>query len=229
MSLQLITLSDMERMAEAIAASKMFGINTREQALALGLLCQAEGLHPATAARDYHIINGKPSLKSEAMLSRFQQAGGRVKWDKYSDDEVVGTFSHAQGGSVTVSWTLDRAKKAGLANRDVWKSYTRQMLKARVVSEAIRMVFPSVLSGCYTPEEVESFDAPAQIATTEQAAEVVSFDLQSARLVLERCTTEQELRERFAQFYLYVQSNGFGQKLLDELVEIKNSVKSKLV
>ena len=218
----------MERMAEAIAASKMFGINTREQALALGLLCQAEGLHPATAARDYHIINGRPSLKSEAMLSRFQQAGGRVTWDKYTDEEVVGIFAHPQGGSVTVSWTLERAKKAGLANRDIWKSYTRQMLKARVVSEAIRMVFPSVLSGCYTPEEIESFDQQTQTSTTEQAVDVVSFDIKAARLVLERCTTEQELRERFAQFYIYVQNNGFGQKLLDELVEIKNSVKSKL-
>jgi hypothetical protein len=45
-------LSDIERMAGAIAKSGLFGMKTPDQALALMLIAQAEGMHPALAARD---------------------------------------------------------------------------------------------------------------------------------------------------------------------------------
>ena len=151
-------------MAEAIAQSGLFGIKTPTQALALGLLCQAEGRHPAEAARDYHIIQGRPTLKADAMLARFQQAGGRVEWTRYDDQAVVGVFTHPSGGKLTLEWTMERAKTAGLAGKEVWKQYPRNMLRSRVISEAIRTVYPGVLSGCYLEDEVETVQAPSQPA-----------------------------------------------------------------
>lgn len=162
-------------MAQAIAESKLFGIQTPAQALALGLLCQAEGRHPAEAARDYHIINGKPSLKSEAMLARFQQAGGKVDWHEYTHDSVSGTFSHPQGGSLKVSWTMQDATRAGLTGNPTWKKFPRQMLKARCISEAVRGIFPGVLSGLYAPEEVS--DMPVQVVA-ETAPEPIQVPIQ---------------------------------------------------
>jgi hypothetical protein len=159
--MNLIPFDQTRLMAEAIAKSKLFGIQNAEQALALGLLCQAEGRHPAEAARDYHIINGKPSLKSEAMLARFQQAGGKVEWHDYTHEAVSGTFSHPQGGSLKVAWTIKDAERAGLTSNPTWRKFPRQMLKARCISEAVRGIFPAVLSGLYAPEEVQEF-APIQ-------------------------------------------------------------------
>ena len=75
----LVTFNDMQSMAESIAKSKLFGMQDANQVLALMAVAQAEGLHPATAARDYHIIQGRPALKADAMLARFQQAGGKVE------------------------------------------------------------------------------------------------------------------------------------------------------
>lgn len=147
-------------LADSIAKSMMFGIRTRDQALVLMALCEAEGLHPIVACRDFNIIQGRPALKADAMLTRFQSAGGKVRWISYTDENVTGEFSHAQGGTITVDWTMDRAKKAGLAGKGPWLTYPRAMLRARVVSEAIRSVFPGVLSGFYTPEEVQDFDEP---------------------------------------------------------------------
>jgi hypothetical protein len=158
-------------MAKAIAESKLFGIQTPAQALALGLLCQAEGRHPAEAARDYHIINGKPSLKSEAMLARFQQAGGKVDWHEYTHESVSGTFSHPQGGSLKVSWTMQDATRAGLTGNPTWKKFPRQMLKARCISEAVRGIFPGVLSGLYAPEEVGEF-TPVQSVTEPEPLQI---------------------------------------------------------
>lgn len=159
--MNLIPFDQTKLMAQAIAESKLFGIQTPAQALALGLLCQAEGRHPAEAARDYHIINGKPSLKSEAMLARFQQAGGKVEWHEYTHESVSGTFTHPQGGSLKVSWTIQDATRAGLTGNPTWKKFPRQMLKARCISEAVRGIFPGVLSGLYAPEEVS--DIPVQV------------------------------------------------------------------
>jgi hypothetical protein len=152
--MQLVPLNEMQTMAEAIAQSGLFGIKTPTQALALGLLCQAEGRHPAEAARDYHIIQGRPTLKADAMLARFQQAGGRVEWTRYDDEAVVGVFTHPSGGRLTLDWTMERAKAAGLAGKEVWKQYPRNMLRSRVISEAIRTIYPGVLSGCYLEDEI---------------------------------------------------------------------------
>lgn len=160
MANELVPFGDIERMALAVAKSGLFGIKTAEQGVALMLIAQAEGLHPAIAARDYHVIQGRPALKADAMLARFQSAGGRVNWVSYTDDEVTGKFSHPQGGEVSISWTIGMARNAGLAGKDNWKNFPRAMLRARCISEGIRTVFPGCVVGTYTPEEVQDFDTP---------------------------------------------------------------------
>ena len=173
-----IPLDQVERMAVAFAKSGLFGIKTPEQGVALMLIAQAEGMHPAIAARDYHVIQGRPALKADAMLARFQQAGGKVVWNAYADDKVSGTFSHPAGGSATVEWTISQAKSAGLTGKDVWKQYPRAMLRARVVSEGIRTVYPGVSVGVYTPEEIEDFDSKPTHEVREVKAEVQSVQVQ---------------------------------------------------
>jgi len=169
---QLVHVNDIHTMAVAVVKSGLFGIKTVEQATALMLIAQAEGYHPALAARDYHIIQGRPTLKAETMMARFQQQGGKVDWKTLTDEEVTATFSHPSGGSATITWTIEQAKKANLTGKDNWKNYPRAMLRARVVSEGIRTVFPGVVLGVYTPEEVQ--DIPTQPKTRDMGnADVV--------------------------------------------------------
>ena len=149
-----IPYQEMEKMATVIANSGLFGVKNPVQALALMLVAASEGLHPATAARDYHVIQGRPALKADAMLAKFQAAGGKVEWHEYGATSCKATFSHPQGGKVTIEWTFEMAKAAGLTGKEVWKQYPRAMLRARVISEGIRTVYPAVLCGMYAPEEV---------------------------------------------------------------------------
>jgi hypothetical protein len=153
----IVPFQDMQQMAEVAAGSKMFGFKNTQEAMAIMLLCQAENLHPAVAMRDFHVIQGRPALKADAMLARFQQAGGKVEWKEYTDEKVTGVFSHPQGGTLELSWTLAKARAIGIANKDNWKNYPRAMLRARVVSEGIRSVYPGCVVGVYTPEEVQDF------------------------------------------------------------------------
>jgi len=158
----IVPFNDMQQMAEVAAASKMFGFKNTQEALAIMLLCQGENMHPAVAMRDYHVIQGRPALKADAMLARFQHAGGSVQWKDYSDEKVTGIFSHPQGGTLELSWTLQQAKSIGIANKDIWKNYPSAMLRARVISEGIRSVFPGCVVGVYTPEEVQDFEPPKE-------------------------------------------------------------------
>jgi len=158
----IVAFNDMQQMAEVAAGSKMFGFKNAQEAMAIMLLCQAENLHPAVAMRDFHVIQGRPALKADAMLARFQQAGGTVNWKEYTDEQVTGVFSHPQGGTLELTWTLAQAKKIGIATKDNWKNYPRAMLRARVISEGIRSVFPGCVVGVYTPEEVQDFEPPKE-------------------------------------------------------------------
>jgi len=174
----IVPFNDMQQMAEVAAGSKMFGFKNPQEALAIMLLCQGENMHPAVAMRDYHVIQGRPALKADAMLARFQQAGGTIQWKEYTDEKVTGTFSHPQGGTLELSWTLAQAKAIGIANKDNWKNYPRAMLRARVISEGIRSVFPGCVVGVYTPEEVQDFEPPKEkfMGNVERVEELPSVE-----------------------------------------------------
>lgn len=150
----IIPFNEIQSMANVVAKAGCFGFKSPEQAAALMLVAQADGLHPAKAATHYHIIQGKPSLTADAMLARFQQAGGKVSWEAYGDDLVCGTFTHPAGGTVSITWNIARAKKAGVGNLE---KFPAAMLRARCISEGVRTVYPGVIVGLYTPEEVSTF------------------------------------------------------------------------
>jgi len=159
----LVSFNEMDQMAGAIAASGLFGMKDKNSVLALMAVAQAEGLHPATAARDFHIIQGRPALKADAMLARFQNAGGKVEWEVYTDEKVTGIFSHPNGGSLAVTWTIEQAQRIGLVKPGSgWQKFPRAMLRSRCISEGIRSVFPGSVTGFYSPEEVSDFEPPTK-------------------------------------------------------------------
>lgn len=159
--LTVIPLNEVMTMAKSIAASKLFGVKTPDEALTLMLLAQAEGKHPAIACRDYDIIQGRPAKKAEAMMRDFIANGGKVEWHALTDTAAEATFSHPAGGTIRISWDMDRAKAAGIGGKDNWKKYPRQMLRSRIVSEGIRTVCPMATSGMFVPEEVQDFEPKA--------------------------------------------------------------------
>lgn len=204
-----ITVTEIERMATAVAKSGLFGVRTPDQAMSLMLIAQAEGLHPAIAARDYHIIQGRPSLKSDALLARFQANGGKIEWTEYTDQAVCAKVSHPQGGTVEIRWSYQMAERAGLTKNPTWRQYPRQMLRARVISEGVRAVFPGVAVGVYTSEEVQdmTISSPSTVVAAEpQLADPVALvreapDMETLKtryrdgVVLARKTKDKDLEE----------------------------------
>lgn len=155
------TVGDMWKMAESIANSGLFGMKTPDQAMALMLIAQAEGLHPATIAQDYDIIQGRAARKTHSVLARFQKAGGNVEWHELTEQKADATFSHPSGGSLRLNWTIEQAKRSNLLGKDNWKNYPRAMLRARLVGEGVRSVYPAAIGGSLLVEEAQDMDPSA--------------------------------------------------------------------
>jgi len=178
-------LRDMQTMAEAVAKSGLFGMKSTDQALALMLVAQAEGQHPATITQDYDIIQGKACRKTHSVMARFQMMGGKIEWHQLTDTIADATFSHPAGGSLRIEWTIEQAKKANLTGKDNWKNYPRAMLRARVIAEGVRAVYPAAIGGMMIAEEAA--DTPAQ---DRIEVDITPPRAQPEKAILPECTAE---------------------------------------
>src|ERR1017187_8567795 len=117
-----VSLEELTTMAKSIAESKMFGVTNEAQALALMLLCQAEGLHPVLALRRYHIIDGKPSMRADALQGEFEQVGS-ILWHERTEKECSATFfrekKQCTDAAVKRAKTRYKAMKAGEPTADL--------------------------------------------------------------------------------------------------------------
>lgn len=193
----IVPYNEMRQMADAMAKSKLFGMKSPDEVIALMLVAQANGQHPAAAARDYDIISGRPSKKAEAMLRDFIAAGGSVQWHRLDNDCAEATFSHPHGGTVRIDWDMRRAKEAGLGGKEMYRKFPRQMLRSRCISEGVRTVYPVATGGMYAPEEVE---AMPRVERDMGAAEVVEPEMPKG--LLEAAQTAADAgRENFGTYW----------------------------
>lgn len=177
------SFEQIQRMAASFAKSGLFGVKDTDQALSLMLYAQATGRHPALIMRDYDVIQGRLAKKSETMLRDFQASGGRVEWLKYGDDGVTGKFTHPLAPvSLTVDWDLERAKKAGLANKDgsMYTKYPRAMFRSRVISEGVRAIAPDTTEQMYTPEEIRAIEQEVEPVNMTVAVETAVTESKNA-------------------------------------------------
>ena len=175
MSNEIVPYTEMQSMSKAITQSGLFNFKNENQALTLMLLASSEGIHPVKALQQFHIINGKPALKSSEVLARFQQSGGSVNCKRTDDEVAEGEFSHPQGGSITIKWDIQKAKTAGVyESNPVWKKYPSNMLRARVVTDAVYALYPACLGGMMTESMAQDIPAPDAISTIDvEDAEIV--------------------------------------------------------
>ena len=89
---QPMSLDQIRDFAKDVASSRMFGIDNPNQAVCLMMICQSEGIDPIMALRRYHLIEGRPSMRADAMQGEFMSRGGAIIWHVRTDDMVAATF-----------------------------------------------------------------------------------------------------------------------------------------
>jgi len=149
-------------------------MRNKPAAVAAAILYGAEiGIGPMQALAKIDIVEGRPAPRAE-LARALALAAGHDVWVEAQSNTSVTVCGRRRGSTQvqTSTWTLDDAKKAGLAGRANYQKYPRQMLLARASAELVRMAFPDVLGGiAYFAEELDGDgpDVPVVQATTAPA------------------------------------------------------------
>ncbi|MCD8349117.1 MAG: hypothetical protein LUC93_00710 [Planctomycetaceae bacterium] len=166
-----VVMENIGKMGLAFAKSGILGITTEAQGQIMAMTCIVEGITPVEFSRRYHIVEGRLSMKADAMLARYQELGGKVIWLETTDKICRARWIY-NGNDIEISFSIDDAHRACLCgpngtmkenqkNPGNWQKYPDAMLRARCQTKAIRMLAPQVNAGIYSPEEIEGDDSMA--------------------------------------------------------------------
>jgi hypothetical protein len=174
---ELTSFSTMEAMKEyyAGAISSNFlpnAIQEPEQAIVIVQMGAELGLSPMTAFNNISIIQNKPVLGWRGQVALVQKYGvivdvvesfipkanskGEFTGNKETIVEITRKYDHL-GGLVKVhrfakSWA--ECTKAGWTDKDNWKKYPINMLRARTITDALALYCADMLNGIYSTEEL---------------------------------------------------------------------------
>jgi hypothetical protein len=131
---------------------------------------QELGLQPMAALQNIYVVNGRPTLSSQSMAGLVKCRADYMGMElEASPVKAICTIKRKlQSGATethTGEFTIEKARGAGLSEKDNWKQYPQQMLEARAVAFALRKAYPDILMGVYTKEEMEDVTPFRDITT----------------------------------------------------------------
>ena len=127
------------------------------------------GLKPYVALNNIYVIQGRPTLSAASMVALVQSRGVAVKitedfvpishtdgtedvkttvqiFRKLKELDMVMEYNHSK------SW--NECELAGWTAKDNWSKYPKNMLRARTISEALRLYCADILQGIYSTDEI---------------------------------------------------------------------------
>lgn len=167
-----------------------------EQGPAVLLHAMALNMSVVDLSRNYHWIEGRPSMRADAMLANFRMNfGGQYVVKERSFDAAEIEFTDARGNlypcrltwqellQSPYPWVKDKGPGDEPIAKNLKKNYStqigrRSMMFNRLVSDSLRFICPELVSGVYTPEEMQD------VSDDRQAAPTV-FDSEPAKSALE--------------------------------------------
>lgn len=188
------TMNTLSELAKMFTQSQIMGVKTPGDGIVLAMTCMAERITPMEFVQTYHIIQGRPSMRADAMLAKFRSAGGKVVWLNVGDDgkEARAKFSYG-GDEMEIAFTLAEAErligKKRLEDPDGnWFKSRGPMLRARLTSKALRIIAPELVSGTYLPEEIEE-SLPATETAEEKKAKLEARRAELKAMEVEAAST----------------------------------------
>ncbi len=147
-------------------------IKTPEQALAIILTGRELGIPTMASLNTINVIQGKPTISPQLMLALIERSGQLEDIQIEIGSEVVAVSMKRKGRTQhTEIFGFNEAKAMGLWGKENYKKQPLVMCKWRCVAACARTVFPDVILGLYTPEEMG-----AEVTITDDGQVVVSDD-----------------------------------------------------
>lgn len=154
------TIDEVARLAK-MAAESGLAKTTSPQAAGMLICAGLEiGLTPMQALLGMHMVEGRPTLAADTIVALVVRRTDVCEyWRPIESTAERHTIETKRRGPefqpVRRTWTMDDAKRAGLATKAIWQRYPADMLRHRCATALAREVFPDVIAGmAYTREEI---------------------------------------------------------------------------
>lgn len=127
------------------------------------------GLAPMQALRSIHVIQGKPVMSAELMVALVKRNRDVCEYFTLVESSpLLATYATKRAGEpepTRMTYTIEEARAARLADKDNWKKHTAAMLRARCSAALARAVYPDLVLGVYETDEGDEMRREAREET----------------------------------------------------------------
>lgn len=153
------SMKDARMLAKDMFESRMFSAYGSPQAVLSTVMVGRElGLPAMASLRSVHVIEGRHALAASLMVALVLRSGLAEFFEPIEFTDTYATYETKRKGArnaVKLTHTLEMAVQAGLVkDKSGWAKNPTDMLVARASARLARMVYPDLLAGLYTPEEL---------------------------------------------------------------------------
>jgi 5'-3' exonuclease len=153
------SMKDARILAKDMHDSRLFSAyGTPQGVLSTVMLGRELGLPAMASLRGIHIIEGRHALSAQTMVALVLKSGLAEYFEPVEFDAEHAIFETQRKGArkpVRMEHTIDMARVAGLVKPNSnWIKVPTDMLVARAQSRLARLVYPDVVGGLYTPDEL---------------------------------------------------------------------------
>lgn len=202
--------------------------NKTQANVALIIMYGAElGLAPMQALQSIYVVNGRPQMSGQLWLAKVREAGHKVEKLEHTAAKCTIRITRGDSGEQwTETFTIEEARTAGLAGKDVWKAYPKRMLQWRAVSNCATSICPEVALGFGLEENEPEPDVSQALAqavdarTPQPEPEPAEDDVQDAEVVEdEPQQSDEEVREELLRMAAEHQGDGEQADVWPETAE----------
>lgn len=130
-------------------------VQSPEAAVTIMIKGMELGLPPMAALNGITVIQGKPTVSPQLMLSLINRSGQLEDLQiTTGKDGATVTMKRKGRSAFSASFGPNEAASMGLNTKDNYKKQAPVMYQWRAVAACARVVFPDVIDGMYTPEEM---------------------------------------------------------------------------
>lgn len=153
------SLGEAKDVASAMYAARLFnGYGNAPAVLSTVMAGRELGLPAIASLRAFHIVDGKHCLAADAIRALVMRSG-KAKFFRCTERSTERATFEAQRGEdppLTLTFTMLEAQTAGVVKKGSgWEKHPADMLVARASSKLARLMFPDVVFGLYSPEELD--------------------------------------------------------------------------
>lgn len=238
-----IRFNSMLKMSERLSKSGLIPSNLRgkpDDLLVIIMMARELNIPPMQAMSGISVIQGKPTAGPQLMLalirSRIPKSFVKIE-EGIENGELgcrctMGRDYDRPNEHYSSLWTIRRAAKMQLTEKDNWKKQPATMLKWRAVGDAARSIFPDVIMGLYIPEEIDPnliVNEDGEIIHTQSRPEIRPATVIPPKVVEHIPSPFKEIHEEKAQeltpfdiiegHYKALTKNYADKEMLDRLKE----------